>query len=119
MTAKKNVVVTSCGTMLDHVATLPKQACRGTFLADRSVRDRDWTHKSRSLGWDYSICIANNITITVLDGVIAAAECLGIKHNEHRYLPNVRVTLEADCTCNLAITWTRTTETCPANCASS
>ena len=37
-----------------------------------------------------------------------------MKQGERRYLPNVQVTLEADWTCNLAITWTRATPSCPA-----
>lgn len=113
-TTKGNVELDVCEAMLDHVATLLKRTRRVTFLADRGFRNRDWARKCRALGWDYIIRIANNTTITFPGGVVAAADCLGIKPGERRYLPNVRVTLEADWMCNLAITWTRATETCPS-----
>lgn len=114
VTNKGNVELDVCDTMLDHVAKLLKRTRRVTFLADRGFRDRAWARKSRRLGWDYIIRIANNTTITFPGGVVATAETLGIKPGERRYLPNVRLTLEADWTCNLAITWTRPTPTCPA-----
>lgn len=114
VTSKGNVELEVCDSMLDHVATLLKRTRRVTFLADRGFRDRTWARKCRTLGWDYIIRIANNTTITVPGGVAAAADCLGIKQGERRYLPNVRVTLEADWACNLAITWTRATPTCPS-----
>jgi hypothetical protein len=113
-TAKGNVELDVCDTMLDHVATLLTRTRRVTFLADRGFRNRDWARKCRALGWAYIIRIANTTTITFPGGVVAAADCLGIKPGERRYLPNVRLTLEADWACNLAITWTRATATCPA-----
>ena len=57
---------------------------------------------------------ANNTTITFSDGRTMSAEQLGIRKGERRYLNKVRLTLEADWECNLAITWTRTTAKCPA-----
>lgn len=87
---------------------------RVTFLADRGFRDRAWARTCTTLGWDYIIRIANNTTITLPGGVVATAETLGMKQGERRYLPNVRVTLEADWTCSLAITWTRATPSCPS-----
>jgi hypothetical protein len=33
-----------------------------------------------------------------------AADQLGVKQGERRYLPNVQLTLQAEWTCNLAIT---------------
>jgi hypothetical protein len=42
------------------------------------------------------------------------AEQLGIKPGQRRYLPRVRLTLEADWECSLAITWTRATVKYPA-----
>jgi hypothetical protein len=114
MTSKGNVELEVCETMLEHVATLLKRMRRVTFLADRGFRNRDWARKCRELDWDYIIRIANNTMITFPGGVQCAADQLGIKNGERRYLPNVHVTLEADWTCNLAITWTRATPTCPA-----
>ena len=52
--------------------------------------------------------------ITFPGGVQLAVDDLAIKKGERRYLPGVRVTLEADWLCNLAITWTQATPTCPA-----
>jgi hypothetical protein len=43
-----------------------------------------------------------------------AADQLGVKPGERRYLPNLRVTLDADWVCNLAITWTRAAPTSAA-----
>jgi Transposase DDE domain len=114
VTNKGNVELDVCATMLDHVAKLLKRMRRVTFLADRGFRSRDWARKCRELDWDYIIRIANNTMITFPGGVQRAADQLGIKKGERRYLPNVRVTLEADWLCNLAITWTRATPTCPA-----
>jgi hypothetical protein len=68
----------------------------------------------RSLNWDYIIRIANNTTITFADGRTITPETLGIKRGMRRYLPRVRLTLEAHWQCNLAITWTRATAKCPA-----
>ena len=114
VTTKGNVELDVCDAMLDHVAKQLKRIRRVTLLADRGFRDRAWARKCHTLGWDYIIRIANNTTITFPGGVVATAESLGIKKGERRYLPGVRLTLEADWTCNLAITWTRATATCPA-----
>jgi Transposase DDE domain len=109
-----NVELDVCESMLSHVAKLLKRTRRVTFLADRGFRSRDWARKCRELKWDYIIRIANNTIITFPGGVQLAADQLGVKPGERRYLPNVRVTLEADWVCNLAITWTRATPLCPA-----
>jgi hypothetical protein len=113
-TSKGNVELDVCDAMLDHVAQLLKRTRRVTFLADRGFRNRTWARKCRTLHWDYIIRIANNTMITFPGGVQLAADALGIKKGERRYLPGVRVTLEADWVCNLAITWTEPTPTCPA-----
>jgi hypothetical protein len=114
VTSKGGVALEVCDEMLDHAASLLTHTRRVTFLADRGFRGRDWAKKCRSLGWDYIIRLANNTMITFPGGLVMSAEQLGIKPGERRYLPNVRVTLEADWVCNLAITWTRATATCPA-----
>jgi hypothetical protein len=114
VTSKGNVELEVCQTMLEHVAKLLKRMRRVTFLADRGFRSRDWARKCREVDWDYIIRLANNTLISFPGGVQCAADQLGIKNGERRYLPNVRVTLEADWLCNLAITWTRATPTCPA-----
>ena len=114
VTSKGNVELDVCETMLEHVATLLTRMRRVTLLADRGFRSRAWARKCRTLDWDYIIRIANNTIITFPGGVQLAADQLGIKPGERRYLPNVRVTLEADWMCNLAITWTRATPMCPA-----
>lgn len=112
--SKGNVELEVCAAMLAHVAELLKRTRRVTFLADRGFRCRDWAQACRVRDWDYIIRIANNTTITFPGGVQRAADSLGIKPGQRRYLPNVRVTLEADWICNLAITWTRATPSCPA-----
>lgn len=114
VTSKGNVELETGEALLEQVALLLKRTRRVTFLADRGFRDRAWARKCRALGWDYIIRIANNTTITFPGGVVRSADSLGVKNGERRYLPNVRVTLEADWACNLAITWTRATATCPA-----
>jgi hypothetical protein len=114
VTNKGNVELEVCEKMLDYAATLLRSTRRVTFLADRGFRDRAWARKCRRLGWDYIIRIANNTTITFTDGRQITAEELGIKKGKCCYLTNVRLTLEADWSCNLAITWTRETASCPA-----
>jgi hypothetical protein len=91
VTAKGNVELGVCGTMLDHVATLLKRARRGTFLllVDRGFRNRDWARKCRSPGWDYSFVLPITRPSPLPGGVFAAADCWGIKPGGRRYLPNV------------------------------
>jgi hypothetical protein len=113
-TSQGLVALDVCDVMLEYVADVLRPVRRVTFLADRGFRDRDWARKCRSLGWDYIIRIANNTVITFPGGVQRAVDELGIKPNERWYLPNVRITLDADWSCNLAITWTRATPTCPS-----
>lgn len=113
-TSQGLVALDVCEAMLEYVADVLCPVRRVTFLADRGFRDRDWARTCRSLGWDYIIRIANNTVVTFPGGVQRAVDELGIKPNERRYLPNVRITLDADWTCNLAITWTRATPTCPS-----
>jgi hypothetical protein len=114
VTSQGNVELDVCATMLEHVARLLKPMRRITLLADRGFRSREWARKCCELKWDYIIRIANNTTITFPGGVQHAADQLGVKPSERRYLPNLRVTLEADWVCNLAITWTRATPTSEA-----
>ena len=114
VTSKGNVELEVCDTMLYHVAKLLRRMRRVTFLADRGFRCRDWARKCCELKSDYIIRIANNTVISFPGGVQCAADQLGIKVGERRYLPNVHVTLEADWLCNVAITWTRATPMCPA-----
>ena len=103
-----------CDVMLEHVATVLTRTRRVTLLADRGCRDRDWARTCRSRNWDDIIRIANNTTIPVADGRSVTAKQLGIKPGQRRYLPRVRLTLQADWECNLAITWSRAAATCPA-----
>jgi len=114
VTSKGNVARESCAAMLEHVASLLKRTRRVTFLADRGFRDRDWARKCRELGWCYIIRLAFNTTITFPDGRQCSVDQLGIKPGQHRYLWNVCITQEADWNCHLAITWTRESESCPA-----
>jgi hypothetical protein len=114
VTSKGNVELDSCEKMLEHVAALLERTRKITFLADRGFRGRDWARKCRTLKWNYIIRLANNTLITFPGGVQLAADQLGIKKGQRRYLPNVRITEEADWTCNLAITWTRATATTEA-----
>lgn len=108
------VALDVCDEMLDHVAELLDGTKRVTFLADRGFRDRDWAQKCIRLKWDYIIRIANNTVITFSDGRQVTAQELHIAYGQRRYLPNVRITLQVDWVCNLAITWTRATPSCPA-----
>ena len=113
-TSQGLVALEVCDAMLDHVALLLTGTKRVTFLADRGFRDRDWAQKCTRLKWDYIIRIANNTVITFPDGRQLTAQHLHIAQGQRRYLPNVRITLEADWLCNLAITWTRATPSCSA-----
>ena len=103
VTTKGVVALDVCEAMLEHTAKLLARTRRVSFLAPRGFRSRDWARKCRSLDWDYSIRIANNTTITFADGRTTTAEQMGIKKGQCRYLPRVRLTLEADWECNLAI----------------
>lgn len=114
VTSKGNVELDTCDAMLNHVADLLKRSRRVTFLADRGFRDRNWARKCHALGWCYIIRLANNTTITFPHGRQCAVDELGVKPGERRYLFNVRITQDADWKCHLAITWTRATQTCPA-----
>jgi hypothetical protein len=113
-TSQGLVALEVCEAMLEYVASVLRPARRVTFLADRGFRDRDWARKCRALGWDYIIRIANNTSITFPGGVQCAADALNIKKGERRYLPNVRITLDADWICNLAIIWSRATPSYPS-----
>ncbi|MFQ3639151.1 MAG: hypothetical protein SNJ62_03970 [Chloracidobacterium sp.] len=114
VTNKGNVALEVGDPLLDQGALLLTRMRRVTVLADRGVRDRAWARQGRALDWDSIIRLANHTTITVPGGVGAAADCLGVTQGERRSLPHVRVTLEADGTGNLVITWRRATPTCPA-----
>jgi hypothetical protein len=114
VTATGNVELEGCKTMLEHLAKLLKRMRRVTFLADRGFRSRAWARTCRELDWEYIIRIANHPIIPFPGGVQRAVDQLGVKQRERRYLPNVPSTLEADWSCNLAITWTRAPPSCPA-----
>jgi hypothetical protein len=114
VTSKGLVGLEVCEPMLEQVAVLLKPTRRVTFLADRGFRSREWARKCRSLNWDYIIRIANTTTFSFCDGRATTPEQLGIKPGQRRYFPRVRLTLEADWECNLAITWTRATAKSPA-----
>lgn len=114
ISSKGLVTLDVCAAMLDHTAKLLRRMRRVTFLADRGYRSRDWARKCRELEWDYIIRIANNTTLTFRDGRTTTPEALALKPGECRYLNQVRLTLEADWACNLAICWTRATAKCPA-----
>jgi hypothetical protein len=96
VTNKGNGELDVCNTMLDHGARRLKRTRRVTFLADRGFRDRAWARTCRTQGWDYIIRSANNTTMTVPSGVVATAETLNSTPGQRRYLPHMRVTLEAD-----------------------
>lgn len=108
------VTLDACAPMLRHVAKLLKRMRRVTFLADRGYRGRDWARMCRELQWDYVIRVANNTTITLRDGRTITADQVCIKPGRCCYLQQIRLTLEADWQCNVAITWTRATATSPA-----
>jgi hypothetical protein len=109
--SKGLVALDVCAPMLRHVAKLLKRMRCVTFLADRGYRGRDWARMCRELQWDYIIRLANNTTITLRDGRTITADQLRIKPGHACYLQQVRLTLEADWQCNVAITWTRATTT--------
>jgi hypothetical protein len=113
-TSKGTVELESCQAMLNHVAHLLKRTRRVTFLADSGFRDRDWARACQTLGWDYIIRLACNTTLTLACGRRLSAEDFHIRVGERRFLWDVRITQEADWTCNIAITWTRATSNRPA-----
>jgi hypothetical protein len=108
------VAVASCRPMLDQVQQLLIGTRRVTFLADRGFRDWEWAATCRTLGWDYIIRIANSTTIRWDHGPFIALDALGIQPGKPRYLANVQLTQRGNWRCNIAITWTRATKTCPA-----
>lgn len=111
--SKGLIQVEPCQPLLLRVAHLLHGTRSVTFLADRGFRDRDWAAQCQALGWDYSIRLANNTTVTLSTGHHAALQSFAPAHGRCRYLQNVRLTVEADWTCNIALTWTRATPKSP------
>ena len=103
------ITVEKCEALLNEAAKLLRHVATVTFLADRGFRDKDWAQKCRKLRWNYGIRVANNTGVTLADGRVLAINTLGVKPGHPRYFQNVRLTAEADWTCNLAVTWTRAT----------
>ncbi len=85
-----------------------------TFLADRGFRSTAWAHYCLKIGWLYLIRVANNTSVTLLDGRQLAIQDLGVKPRQRRYFYNVRLTQDGDLCCNLMVTWTRATAQQPA-----
>lgn len=82
-----------------------------TFLADRGFRSTAWAHYCLKIGWTYLIRVANNTTVTLVDGRCVAIQALGVKPGQRRYFYNVRLTQDGDLCCNLMVTWTHATPT--------
>jgi len=108
------ITVEKCEALLKEAAQLLRQVATVTFLADRGFRDKDWARKCLKLGWNYGIRVANNTGVTLADGRVLAIHTLGVQPGHPRYFQNVRLTAEADWTCNLAVTWTKATPKQPA-----
>lgn len=108
------ITVEKCERLLNEAAKLLRHVATVTFLADRGFRDKDWAQKCLKLCWNYDIRIANNTGVTLADGRVLAIHTLGVKPGCPRYFQNVRLTAEADWTCNLAVTWTKATPKQPA-----
>jgi hypothetical protein len=108
------ITVEKCGALLKEAAKLLRHVATVTFLADRGFRDKDWAQKCRKLGWNYGIRVANNTGVTLPCGQVLAINTLGVQPGRPRYFQNVRLTAEADWTCNLAVTWTKPTPKQPA-----
>lgn len=113
-TNKGLVTFEMCEDLLDHVAKLLRKTKRVTLLADRGFRDRDWARKCQQNNWDYIIRIPNNTIITFADGRQFAISELTVPKGQKRYFPNVRLTMEGDWLCNLAVTWTEATKNNPS-----
>lgn len=108
------ITVEKCEALLNEAAKLLRPVATVTFLADRGFRDKDWARKCLKLHWNYGIRVANNTGVTLADGRVLAINTLGVKPGQARYFQNVRLTAEADWTCNLAVTWTKATPKQPA-----
>jgi hypothetical protein len=108
------ITVEKCEALLNEAAKLLRRVATVTFLADRGFRDKDWACKCRKLGWNYGIRVANNTGVTLADGRVLAINTLGVTPGRPGYFQNVRLTAEADWTCNLAVTWTKATPKQPA-----
>jgi hypothetical protein len=108
------ITVEKCDALLNEAALLLRHVATVTFLADRGFRDKDWAVKCRKLHWNYGLRIANNTGVTLADGRSLAVNTLGVTPGRPRYFQNVRLTAEADWTCNLAVTWTKPTPKQPA-----
>ncbi len=108
------ITVEKCEALLNEAAKLLRRAATVTFLADRGFRDKDWACKCRKLRWNYGIRVANNTGVTLADGRVLAINTLGVTPGRPGYFQNVRLTAEADWTCNLAVTWTKATPKQPA-----
>jgi hypothetical protein len=108
------ITVEKCDALLNEAAQLLRHVATVTFLADRGFRDKDWAQKCLKLCWNYGIRVANNTGITLADGRVLAIHTLGVKPGCPRYFQNVRLTAEADWSCNLAVTWTKATPQQPA-----
>ena len=108
------ITVEKCEALLTEAAQLLRHTATVTFLADRGFRDKDWAKKCRRLHWNYGIRIANNTTVTLVDGRALAVDTLGVQPGRARYFQNIRLTAQADWACNLAVTWTQATPKQPA-----
>lgn len=85
-----------------------------TFLADRGFRSTEWAHDCLKIGWTYLIRVANNTTVTLVDGRQLAMQDWGVRPGQRRYFYNVRLTQDGDLWCHLMVTWTQATAQQPA-----
>jgi len=108
------ITVEKCEALFREAATLLQQVNTVTLLADRGFRGKEWAQKCQQLGWNYGIRVANNTGVTLADGRVLAVNTLGVTPGRPAYFQNVRLTAEADWTCNLAVTWSKATPNQPA-----
>lgn len=108
------ITVEKCEALWTEAAQLLRHVATVTFLAERGFRDKEGAQTCQKLRWHYGLRVANNTTVTLVDGRVLASHTLGVPPGRARYFQNVRLTAEADWLCNLAVTGTLATAKQPA-----
>ena len=93
--------------MLTRAATvLQPRVKRVRFLADAGFRDCDWAELCLKLGWHYNIRLAaSTVGWFSSTHVRCRMDELGVKPGQRRYFQDVALTLTAQWSANLSITW--------------
>jgi len=93
--------------MFRGVATLLQpRVKRVRLLADAGFRDWDWAELSVKMGWHYDIRLAvSTVGWFPATHVRCRMDELGVKPGQRRYFQEVALTLTAQWTANLSLTW--------------